>query len=236
MAEIALLYNVDRSTISNKLKLYNIPATNYKREFSDKKSCILTDYQISVIAGSLLGDGSLIKRTNCKFPYFKIGHCEKQLEYLQWKKNILENCSTDILKIIDKRGNSIMYDFRTVSTSQLDSLYDLFYCNGKKVITESIKPLLNNVSLVVWFMDDGSCCGRHNEYRLSTEGFSKDENYILSSILKDNFDIDASVLKYSKGIKEYYYLLISVKSARAMTEIIKDHMVDCMKYKLIISI
>jgi len=60
-------------------------------------------------------------------------------------------------------------------------------------------------------------------------GFSFEENTILKNILKDKFNIEAKISK----TKSYFYLLLNKENTIKLNNIIKDHVIECMKYKLI---
>lgn len=228
--EIGEIYNVDRTTISNKLKQLQIDTNPSQRKYRILKETPLTKEQKNFIIGSTLGDASIILNASKKFSYFKVAHCEK--DYLLWKKEILGNFVNTINKQIDKRGNSIMYGFSTISHKELNFFRNLFYENNKKIIKDELSLYMSPLGLAVWFMDDGSKSNKCN-YRFSTEGFTKEENYKLTEILKVNFDLNVKVCEYSRNEKKYYYLFLNKRNATIMTEIIQPYIVDCMKYKLI---
>lgn len=60
-------------------------------------------------------------------------------------------------------------------------------------------------------------------------GFSFEENTILKNILKDKFNIETKISK----TKSYFYLLLNKENTIKLNNIIKDHVIKCMKYKLI---
>ena len=231
MQEIADIYKVNRTTISNRFKEFNLKKDSTQRKYKKVKSQHLTKEQISLIVGSTLGDGSIILNGRRKNAYFKVSHCEKQKDYIYWKHNILKNYTNKISKYIDKRGNSIMYNLHTISHEDLNALRILFYNENKKIITKKLTPYLDPLSLAVWFMDDGSRSGKGN--RISTDGFSKDEHFILKEMLKTKFNLNANILSYERNNKKYYYLSFKNDEANKMTKIIKPYIVNCMKYKLV---
>lgn len=233
MFEIAQIYNVDRSTISNKLKQFEIDSNPSQRKYRILKATPLLKEQKEMIIGSVLGDASVIINGRRKNAYFKVSHCEKQKEYILWKKSILGNLVNNINKYEDKRGNSIMYGFHTISHQELNIFRRMFYENNKKVVKDEIGLYLTPLGLATWFMDDGSKSGRGNNYRLSTDGFSKEDNFKLKHMLKANFNFNAKVLEYSRNDRKYYYIFFNKRNAINMTEIIEPYVVDCMKYKLI---
>lgn len=224
--QIGEIYNVDRTTISNKLKKLGIEINKKQRQYQELNNKQLTKQQISLIIGSLLGDGSLIKNGRRITPYFKVSHCEKQKEYLEYKHDVLKPISTNIFKNIDKRGNSVMYGFNTLSNCYLIELRDLFYTNNTKVIKEELINYIDELSLAIWYFDDGSI-GKTN-CRLSTESFTFEENNILKNILIRKFNIEPKVCKY----KNYCYLHFNKTNSEKLINIVKEYCPQCLKYKL----
>jgi len=229
MFEISEIYNVDRTTISNKLKEYSINNNPTVRKYKILKATPFTNEQKELILGSLLGDASIIKRI--KTSYFKVGHCEKQKEYVLWKKSILGNFVNQITKCVDKRGNSIMYNFNTLSHHELNYYRNLFYDNNKKIIQkELISKFTSPLSLAVWYMDDGSR-GKYN-CRFATDCFSENENKVLVDLLKINFDIKTKIAKYTRNNIEYCFLTLNKPNTLKLFNIINPYIVDCVKYKI----
>lgn len=220
MKEIANLYNVDRTTIGNKLKEYDI---KYKDNIN------LSLIQKELIVGSLLGDASIVSRN--KNSYFRVSHCEKQKDYIIWKKEILNNLVNSINKYIDKRGNSIMYSFNTKSSEVFNEYNNLFY-KDKKRISYDIYDHLSELGLAVWYMDDGS--KQNNNCRLSTDGFSLDENIILQNILDKKFNLNCKICKYNRNNNEYYFLFFNKDNTYKLHNIIDKYVINSMKYKLIL--
>jgi hypothetical protein len=223
MEEIGCIYKIDRTAVSYWIKKFGIKPIYYQRRFIKEKDYKLTEYQKDILIGSLLGDGSLVCRKG--FPYFKVSHCEVQKDYLYWKYEALRPIARVPGKYIDKRGNSIMHQLHTLSHSGLEELKDMFYKDNKKNITDKIQ--LNELSLAIWFMDDGTING--NSYRFSTEGFSEEENYILKKLMEERFGFKVDVRKYRK----YYYLVVDRSFSEEMTRMIGPYMIGCMRYKCI---
>jgi len=232
MFEIAEIYNVDRTTISNKLKQFNIDSDPSQRKYRIIRGIPFTKTQKEFIVGCTLGDGSVICSGRRINSYFKVDHCEKQKEYLMWKKELLGNFTNTINTYVDKRGNSTMLGFHTIAHTELNFYRKLFYENNKKVIRDELGLHLSPLGLAVWFMDDGSLNSTCN-YRFHTQGFTEKDNIKLQNILKANFDLNVKVCEYERNNTKYYYLSLNKRNATNMTEIIKPYVVDCMKYKLI---
>lgn len=219
--QIGNLYNVDRCTIASRLKEYNIHIVNAQRKFQEIKSIPLSKEQIDLIVGSTLGDASIVINGRRKNAYWKVSHCEQQIEYIKYKENVLGELSRPLSKYIDKRGNSVMYTLRTLSHIELNDFHKLFYSNGIKIIFSDLKQYLNSNSLSFWYMDDG------HKNRLSTDGFTKEENYLLRDMIHDIFNIqDVKVLEYTRRGNRYYYLSCSKDLYNHLK------LIDTMRYKI----
>jgi len=129
---------------------------------------------LSIIIGSLLGNGSMEKSINgSRFVYYQ---AKENWEYLLWLHQVISKLGyTDknIPKIYSR--NKLVYEldeiryyfrFRTFTFSSFDWIYDAFYPNkSRKVIPNIIGTYLTPLSLAVWMMDDGpslSCVAPHS--------------------------------------------------------------------------
>jgi recombination protein RecA len=230
--EIAAMLNVSRRTISRYLKKYNISINRKQRKYEPLKTIPLTRQQQELVVGTLLGDGCIAPHGRKNKSYrLVIGHCQKQKEYLLWKKQVLGDLVNSVNKRIDKRGNSVMYNFTTITHNDFKFFYDLFYNNGTKIAKKHIAKYLTPYAMAVWFSDDGSRDKKKNTMRISTDNFTKSDNILLKNIIKENFDIDVKVRKYIRNNSEFYYLSLNTKNAAIMSKIIKPYIVPCMRYK-----
>ena len=106
--EIAEIYNVNRSTVSRWIKKNGININPKQRKFELIKKCPFTNEQKQLIFGTLLGDGCIHPHGRKNKSYrLLISHCEKQKQFLLWKKQILGNLVNTIRKQVDKHKNSI---------------------------------------------------------------------------------------------------------------------------------
>ena len=180
----------------------------------------LTERQKAIIVGCLLGDGAMRCKTNA---LLEINHSIKQREYVEWKYNELkEIVSTKPHKRFGNAGR-IAYRFTTKSLPELTEIYRRFYSGTKKIIPDNLK--IHPLSLAVWFMDDG--CKSYRAIYLNTQKFSPIEQADLRSLLKQQFDIKATLNKD----KEYYRLRIAVSSVDKFIEIIKPYLLPMFRYK-----
>jgi hypothetical protein len=159
---------------------------------------IITSAQHNVIIGSMLGDGSIkrggkTKRANAQFT---IVRAAIDVDYLLWEFNILKSLShsKDIKyrDVFDKRTDKTYHsiNFQTMRCELLNSYYDEWYPNGKKVVPHNLE--LNGRIMAVWFCDDASIYYDNNPYILNicwaTNGFSKDEVYFLRDLLVNRYN------------------------------------------------
>ena len=184
----------------------------------------LTQLQKSVILGSLLGDGYLRVIPDRKDAFLEINHSIKAKEYVDWKYNVLKNIcqSPPKERTIDEMRTA--YRFFTKQKKELTEFWKLFYKNGRKVIPAKMK--LDDLSLAVWFMDDGSK-SRKNDVYLNTQQFSiLDQKRLLHSLRE--IGLRARLNKD----KKYYRIRFLKESIFKLNQMIAPHIVYSMRYKL----
>jgi len=232
-AQIGSIYGVSRQTVSRWLFAHKISIRSNVRKFYHLKAIPFTSLQKEFIIGTLLGDGHIgglgkYKRSK----RLTMTHCEKQLNYLLWKKEIMGNFVNNLNRYEEKKRNSISWRWASIVHNEFNFYHKLFYDNNKKVIREEIVRYLTPFAMAVWIMDDG--WKNHNSnIRISSESFSKQENDILVNAIKINFNINCKVIEYTKNNKKYYYLSFNKRNSILLTELIKQYIHKDMKYKLI---
>lgn len=175
------------------------------------KKITLTDHQMQMMIGSLLGDGCLQKITNNKHNsrYVEL-HGIKQKELLEWKaKIILPIQSTVVPKYqpcpirlqngkIGRDNSRILttYNMRTLVATCFTELEHEWYLrnsNGEYIFNQignRIKIVPTNIQLTpfstaVWFMDDGCCRVAKREASFAVHSFNNDEQHFLCEKLKN---------------------------------------------------
>ena len=184
----------------------------------------LTQYQLSIIIGSILGDGHIRKIKGRKDAFLEINHSIKAKEYVDWKYSALKNIciSPPKERIIDEKRTA--YRFFTKQNPELTKLFKIFYRNKKKIIPSSL--VLNPLILAVWYMDDGSRT-RKNDIYLNTQQFSmRDQRKLLHQLrlmgLRARLNKD----------KRYYRIRFLKESVPKFNEIISPYVISSMRYKL----
>ena len=184
----------------------------------------LTQYQKSLIIGTILGDGYLRIIPGRNNAFLEINHSFSQKQYVDWKFEKLQNICISRPKIRKGNGNRIAYRFYTKQYPDLTKFYNNFYKNDYKIVPDNLK--LDAVALSVWFMDDGSKCGSSNFY-LNTQQFTKKEQEFLIKKLS----ILGLKARLNKD-KIYYRIRFLSSSVPRLKEILKENLIPSMKYKL----
>lgn len=132
-----------------------------KKWASRKRDLFLTRSQISLIFGSLLGDGTMRIGEGAINANFKVEHCLAQKELVHAKYVILKPWVFTEPKLSYRyRENGEKYLkswwFRTVRHPKLTIIQQLFYPESKKIVPWNIEKFLDERALAWWIMDDGS--------------------------------------------------------------------------------
>ena len=179
----------------------------------------LTPKQREFIAGTLLGDGYLMRTTRgyC----LRLHHGLKQKEYIEWKYEIMKSLVNTPPKESEKS-----YYFRTVSNPEFDDYRKLFYIGKDKIVPKSVEDLLTPFGLAVWIMDDGS--RDKGCIRISSHSFGHADQVRLQECLKNKFGIEASIQK----AQDKFWLWIRSASMSRLQNLIYPYFVQSMLYKL----
>ncbi len=189
----------------------------------------MTDQEL-LIAEMTIGDGYL----NDKSLY--ILHSESQKEYLEWKKNLLEENGIACGKIRFKNNNNFpAYYFTTRSHEWIRNLKSLIY-TPKKTFSKDILKHFTALGLAIWYFDDGGLAVQkrngkvHSNELMINTGLSRDENQVYIDYFKEYWGINFSQVKNHNK----YRLRCGTKEARKFINIIKEYTPPCMQYKIAI--
>ena len=194
---------------------------------------------ISIIIGSLLGDGHLEKRNRGIGTRIKFEQSNKNVEYLMWFHSYLSTrgyCNInkpELKKRIRKNGEIYFhYSINTYTFSSFNWIHDMFYmCSeGKyvKIIPHNIEQYLTPLALAIWFMDDGSKLKKGA--KIATNCFTYKELSQLCEILKNKFNLTITI--HSGGKNKGNTLYISSQSMSTFSNIVKPYMLPTLYYKL----
>lgn len=185
----------------------------------------LTEFERSIIIGSLLGDGYMRIIPGKHNAFLEINHSIKAKAYVDYKYTSLKRLCKSAPKERDGNDDRVAYRFFTKQSKELTDLYNQFYRNNKKIIPKDL--VLNPTILAVWYMDDGSKCRPHDIY-LNTQQFSIEDQKILLHKLRE-INIDARLNKD----KKYFRIRILKDSVNTFMRIVSPYVFTSMRYKLV---
>ena len=190
--------------------------------------------QKQLLIGSLLGDGYATKHNA-----FYCIHSTKQADYFFHKIEILSNIHSGSLHYvngIDPQGNPTKsIRFTTGCNRFIVKLRKTYYIDSKKIFPyEFLMKNLDAKGIAYWYMDDG-CWHKKDKYvRIYINGFLEKDAKLVVKFFGDKFKI-ASKIHYAgtgKDGEKQFYLRFPKKESEKFVELVKDHMLECMKYKI----
>lgn len=199
------------------------------------KNYAMTTIERNIIVGSLLGDGTLSKYGRSLNAQYRESTGKSQIDYRKWKAEKLKNLDFKI-----KSDGSIYSPSHPLYTE----LYDIFYKDGRKTLTEvGLKMLDHPIGLACLYLDDGSLVTSGSigvntititaSIHIYSQSFTKEENIMLINHIKDFFGIEFNLGKIPNG--QGYHLVINKKqTVRKFLDIISPYVneIPSMKYKI----
>jgi len=190
---------------------------------------------LSIIFGSLLGDGHAEKRLNGIGTRISFFQEDSHVEYILYLHKLLSEqgyCNSN-LPVISKRLGTRgklrkIVRFTTWTYTSFNWIRELWYKEGKKCVPYCIHEYLTPLALAIWIMDDGGKVSKG--LKLSTNSFTYSEWIMLVDVLDKNFNLKASV--QSAGSKDQYIKYIWKESMDLLREIVDPYIIPEMKYKI----
>lgn len=210
--------------------------------YNELRNSPISEIHKSVIIGSILGDGSLIKQRHSKNARLQIGHCSKQLGYLKWKKSILSPFVQKITEA-EKPGFKVIngkdsfstgyYFINTIAHPDINDYYRRYYYKGKKIVNDDIINELDWLSVAIWMGDDGSFTFRKDNIfslraSVATCSFSIKELEILVEALSKFYKGGLGIDKHNNTLR----LLGGSKYINNFLNEISSVLPECIHYKL----
>lgn len=198
--------------------------------FTARKNQFITvsDRQMEILAGSLLGDAYISKRGA-----IQIEQGENQRKYLLWKHRELKSIvSGKVSQVFRKKKNGLRTSSYRFFSKQYFRLWrKLIYRNGRKTIPASVLGLITPLSLAVWYMDDG--CKKNNySIIISTDSFSIASLKKLRIILQEKWFINTRIMFKTTAGKKYRRLTIGSYDLVRFFELIRSYIIPSMQYKI----
>lgn len=210
----------------------------------------LTDTQMDIVIGSLLGDSWISKETrdgsNCRF--FK-RQSKDRFDYVQWMNNQLMPYSNRVkqihssekligdkhYKIIERRAvpkHLVGCELDTHAHPHFTFLRRQWYNYSTKIIPDDL--ILNPLRIAIWYFDDGSNSEKQRHAVLCTQSFSMEEAAFLCGKLSD-FDMRPSITKRWSEYQQCYMpiLKFSRQSYDNLIKLVTPYMLwDCFAHKI----
>ena len=200
---------------------------------------LLSDQQFQVVLGSLMGDGNLSPNRNGRNGVrFRMGHGAKQVDYLQWKTDLMGNIGHSV------RENAM--GARFVDFTPLPELAEVqravYLGDGKKFLSDDYLKALTPLALAIWYMDDGSFTVRSKGLQQRTEGGSgrieicveamtEGSRQRLCDYLRDTHGLDVRLRQ--AGAADKAVLMFSTAASAQFQEMVAPYMAPSMEYKLL---
>lgn len=186
---------------------------------------------LSVVIGSLLGDGYANART-IEGTRISYRQSEVHKDYLFWLyefyslrgycSNLKPRKYTRRLKGKEFYG----YEFNTFTFRSFNWIHKLFYKNGVKYINPDLELYLTPLALAILIMDDGGWTG--NGVRIATNCFKLEEVKILAKMLVKLYGLNYTI----QTIEGHYSIYITKDSIPKLRNLVLPYVVPSMKYKL----
>ncbi len=192
----------------------------------------LNNEEKSILFGTILGDAYL-QKTGENNARLRLEHGAKQKDYLFWKVEKLKKLFQGKPKYLKRIHPIAKKEYRywrhqSQSTPYLGKIHKIFYPKGKKRIPQELKEYLNPLALAVWYMDDGYYYQRDRCSYLYLGNVTQKEAKNVSQTILERFNIANRVLAKKKG----YAIYFSPKETLKLKEVIKDYLIEQLRYKL----
>ena len=194
----------------------------------------LSETELSVVLGGLLGDGSLRIHSGYKNARYAFRHSMINKEYFLSKTkqlNALASPGSVILQPPDGWSPRKKLRFCTRALPSLTAVHSMTHKRNKLLIRRRWLNHCTALSLAIWWFDDGSIVGGGRQGCLSSDGFSKKECQVLAKYLQVAWGVEARVHPITGNKKKrarsletpYYRLYLSTNQLKGLLDIILPH-------------
>lgn len=188
----------------------------------------------AILIGTILGDAYL-QKTGEKNARIRLEHSEKQKEYLSWLgenlKPFFQGKPTKMTRfnpIFKKTYSTVRW--QSSASPEIGKWRRIFYVNGKKCIPKVLPEIFkDNLSLAVWFMDDGYYYKRDKIAYIYLPELNQTEKDILLLTLKNNFNLEGIIKIKKRGEN---VLIFKVFETEKLMKLISSHIIPSMSYKI----
>ena len=216
------------------------------------------------IYGTMLGDATITYIPTGKYKRkdgssiggsvgMRIRHAADQEDLVRHKHEFMKEISGKLCTEKPQNTNwQIVHQFYTRKSKAWMPTYELFYKNAREVIdnsghkryfkrvTPEILDKVDDRGMAWFFMDDG-CCSHDKDgytfFRLSTQGYTEEEDYLICDWLKDRYGVKASLNKsQNEGIRfasvDAFVVYIGRDEFEKIKSRIEPYFIPSLRYKL----
>jgi hypothetical protein len=184
----------------------------------------------AAVAAMLLGDGCISQNGT-----MKITHCLRHAEYLEYKRDLLQQNQVPPIVINSFNNNGYpAVRLETRSRPVYRILGKRFYKNRQRFVTREFLDYLDERALAIWFQDDGSLSpkkrnGKIHSFELTLNTYLPlEQNEVILNYFNETWEINWTITK-GKGKTR---LRMGAKEGRKFVQLIEPYVVPCMRYKI----
>jgi hypothetical protein len=206
--------NNNNNKVNNMIKDGHHLNSKYWQNFKNSLGP-LTPKLNNILVGMILGDAHLAHKDRFPFIKFEQGYLQKDFIfhlYEEFKDYVFTEPQTRFELYGVRKGLPKSYYFKTFSHSVFKPMTNLFLKDNVKVIKPALKDHLSDIGLAYWIMCDGSLDKNLKSMILHTQSYSREENFLLASMINDKFGLNTTVIPHKKK-----YFVISIPSSNYLT-------------------
>ncbi|KKL98946.1 hypothetical protein LCGC14_1819360 [marine sediment metagenome] len=236
--DILVVHSVTEKVLRRLLRGVRRSISESNRVVTQRRKHNLSQEQLDLIYGTLLGDASLV--VDGHSITYSTSHCDRQRGYIDHIRSTIGHGS--VSSVVQKSGfspGSIYHHFHYRNKGALRDIWDVVMVGGKKTVNPKWVKRLTPAAVAYWFMDDGSSVWvgvRKNYVRISfaTYSFSHKEVELLCGKLH-HFGLKASIdlstsSRHGTGLSVRISQSDSLRFMRMVNPTVQ--LVSCMAYKL----
>jgi len=199
---------------------------------------VLSDEQLDLIKGALMGDGALSRKGDRRAVRFRMGHGIAQAGYLNWKAELLGNVPAT--RHTNRKETAVFVDFTALD--ELSVLKDEIYRGeGRKTFSHEYLRALSPLAWAVWYMDDGSLSIRSQGKQQRTQGLSgriewcveamtPESRQAVVDVLQEKFGVEATLKRRGKAGKSV--ITLNRASTDRFLDLVYQSVHPSMEYKV----
>jgi hypothetical protein len=244
MVAIILIYGAESKVLSfigSGIDVYSglllsfcLPVKPRKFTKQERASFSLSNELKQILVGLTLGDLNVQKPSINSNVRLRFQQGSVHEEYIFYLYELFKSYCLSAPKFYSQKPDTrtgeiyTKISFNTLSLPCFNTIYNLFYLDGKKMMPSNIFDLLTPLGLAYFLCDDGSFCKKDSSIVLCTESFSLREVQLLQEVLENKFKIKCALNARGNGFR----VRIPKKGLPVVQALLKDIMPPMMKYKI----